>query len=176
MESILEPSLSILLPVYNVQGELASQVTRLLDVLPELTDRFDVLIVDDGSTDDTLEAAHDLARQFPQVRVTRNEGLGSQSAVSTGMQCCQGEVVIVQEEPGPPKAEQLHKLWALRGDRRLVMAQAETRRATHIDRLMGWGGAVTQSSDRPAEEHGLRMIRCKGVAQWRLAEDSLATR
>ena len=38
----------------------------LLEVLPELTPRWDVLVMDNGSTDATVEVAHELVGRYPQ--------------------------------------------------------------------------------------------------------------
>jgi dolichol-phosphate mannosyltransferase len=66
------PPLSILLPVHNAQTTLAADVAKFLDVLPELTAWFDLLIIDDGSTDATCEIAEDLVTEYPQVRLIRH--------------------------------------------------------------------------------------------------------
>ena len=51
----MSESLSVIVPVHNAQNDLAGQVADLLEVLPELTCDFEVLIVDDHSTDSTEE-------------------------------------------------------------------------------------------------------------------------
>jgi glycosyltransferase involved in cell wall biosynthesis len=66
------PPLSLLLPVHNVQATLVPDVAKLLDTLPELTAWFDLLIIDDGSTDATCEIAEELVTEFPQVRLLRH--------------------------------------------------------------------------------------------------------
>ena len=63
-------SLSVLLPVHNSQATLESDVARILDVLPELSREFDVVIVDDASTDATWEIAEDLACRY-RIRYAR---------------------------------------------------------------------------------------------------------
>lgn len=72
-------SLTIVLPVHNAERRLRDEVGEMLELASELTDRFGILIVDDGSTDATYDVAEDLAARFPQVSVKRHRnrsGLG----------------------------------------------------------------------------------------------------
>lgn len=68
----MTPPLSVLMPVHNVQATLAVDAARLLDTLPEFTAWFDLLIIDDGSTDATCEIAEELVTVYPQVRLIRH--------------------------------------------------------------------------------------------------------
>ncbi len=65
----MNQSLSVLLPVHNAQATLESDVATILDVLPELSRDFDVVIIDDASTDATWEIAEDLACRYPQITI-----------------------------------------------------------------------------------------------------------
>jgi glycosyltransferase involved in cell wall biosynthesis len=58
----------VLLPVYNATRNLEPAVGEILDVLPDLCNRFQVCLFDDGSTDDTSDTAYELAARYPQVR------------------------------------------------------------------------------------------------------------
>lgn len=67
-------SLSIVIPAYNEEGNIKEVVLRSLEVLRALTDRYEVLVMDDASRDRTWEILSHLARRFPnQVRVFRHE-------------------------------------------------------------------------------------------------------
>lgn len=113
----MDQSLSVVLPVHNAQSTLAAQVQQLLDVLPDLTSRFEVLIVDDGSTDHTQEVATDLAVEFPQVRILRTAGRhGTPAAVQMGLQRTLGDIVFVQDERTRVCPSDLRRLWQLRHD------------------------------------------------------------
>jgi glycosyltransferase involved in cell wall biosynthesis len=97
----LERSLTVLLPVHDAQDTLTDTVTEVLDVASDLTDRFELVIIDDGSTDATSEVAHELARHYPQVRAVRHaKPLGHEAALSTGLAQSRGEVVVVQARNG----------------------------------------------------------------------------
>jgi glycosyltransferase involved in cell wall biosynthesis len=85
-------SLSMIVLAYNDAPSLLVLVPRLRNVLASLTDRFEVLIVDDGSTDTTARVAEHLAGQFPDVRLVRhpaNRGVGA--AFRSGWQSSRNE-------------------------------------------------------------------------------------
>jgi hypothetical protein len=91
----LSRSLSVLLPVHNAQATLGGHVAGMLEELSELGRQFDVLILDDGSTDATPEVAHDLARRFPQVRLLRSaRRRGVEAALEHGLSQTRSHVVV----------------------------------------------------------------------------------
>jgi hypothetical protein len=107
----LDRSLTVLLPVHNVQSTLSQTVQELLDVLPEVSRRFDLVIIDDGSTDATSEVAAELAQSYPQVRVAyRSEAGGHESAIRAGLELSQGEVVVVRDDEMGMPLDRLHGL------------------------------------------------------------------
>lgn len=86
--------LSVVVPVYN-EAETLSQVVRKVLAIPCL---LEVIIVDDCSTDGTLEAARQLADMHPQVRtVYHPRNAGKTAALRTGFALTQGQIVIVQD-------------------------------------------------------------------------------
>jgi glycosyltransferase involved in cell wall biosynthesis len=91
-----QPSrLSIVVPVFNEQATLARVVHKLIDVVPHL---FEVVVVDDCSTDQTKEIAAELAEQYSQVRVVSHDhNLGKTAALRTGFALTTGDMVIVQD-------------------------------------------------------------------------------
>ena len=94
----MQRSLSVLLPVKDAQATLSASVHDILDVVADSIERFELLIIDDGSTDATCEVAHDLTRDYPQVRVvSHGTPMGRQAALETGLKRSQGEVVVMRE-------------------------------------------------------------------------------
>ncbi len=159
-----------MLPVHNVEATLAEQVCHLLEMLPDLAERFEILVVDDGSTDQTVEIAQDMAQQFPQLRLVRHQRRqGTSAAIQTGMDHTTGEMVMVHDAAQPISASDLRRLWAMRNDEDLVIARAEPEvkplDVGLISRLMNWGRGVERaSSDRPAAS-GTQMIRRAAVKE-----------
>ncbi len=145
---ILNSSLSVLLPVHNSQATLSNRVQRVLDVLPELTHRFEVVIVDDGSTDATCEVAYELARDFPQVNVFRNAvQQGWAKAVTTPALRAAGDFVMIHCG-GTLETDDIVGLWRLRdGIAAAAIAKAkavQTGKSLRID-----GGSIAPAQDKP---------------------------
>jgi glycosyltransferase involved in cell wall biosynthesis len=159
----LKQSLSVLLPVHNAQATLAAKVDEILDLLLELTDRFELLITDDASTDGTWEVVRDLARRYPQVRLLRETvRRGPGCAIREGTAVSQGDIVIAHNgQPGiDPRA--IARLWrsAVNGGDmeqndgfRLLRpgAIASLRRTVDATRTQTPGGASSPSQSNVAE-------------------------
>lgn len=122
----LSQSLSVILPVCNAEATLASVVNQLLDVTSELTDALEVVIVDNGSWDNTIEVAMEVKREFPQVKVVRHTSNAIQdSAVRTGLAETSGEVVLIHNINAPFSAHAIRDLWMLRSEESMVFARLE---------------------------------------------------
>jgi glycosyltransferase involved in cell wall biosynthesis len=73
-------SISAFFPAYNDAGTIPTMIIRVLQTLPEVTDDYEVVVINDGSTDDTGRMLDELARLYsPRVRVihhSRPSGYG----------------------------------------------------------------------------------------------------
>ncbi len=121
----MERSLTILLPIHNVQTTLAADVRNLLEVVSELTEQFELIIIDDGSTDATSEVACDLGRDFPQVRVVcHGRQLGRDVAIHTGLQHSNGEYFLLPDETVGSAIGVIAEAWrTMRQQMRQVIAE-----------------------------------------------------
>lgn len=162
--------LSVLLPVHNAHQTLDAGVTEMLEVLPELTGRFELWILDDGSTDDTAEVARELAARYPQVRVLRHPvRLGLAEAIQTGLDHTHGEVILIGDEGYSLDPDDLRTLWQLRdAECRLTnrMGGMSTLSEPWMARLLAW------RPRRGRDQRGFQIVRRSTFEQHRLRQAS----
>lgn len=102
--------LSIVFPVYNLEATLGDQIQDLFDLVTDYTSQFEILVVDDASTDATEETAYELICRYSQVRVVRHgRRMGTSEAIQTGLQLSEGEAVFVHNEHEPLKPHDLQQ-------------------------------------------------------------------
>ena len=162
----MNTSLTAVLPVYNAQQGLAALVLHLLEVLPELTSRFELLIIDDGSGDETPEAARELAMIYPQVRFARHPArLGPQAAMSTALASSCGAWLLWRSEQCQLELDDVRKLWWLRDEAELVLGRGPGETPLHRLPLLASPGATTW----PAEAE-LALVCRRLLLPWRSAQ------
>jgi glycosyltransferase involved in cell wall biosynthesis len=109
-------SLSIFFPMYNEQGTIRRMVEKALDVLQELADDYEVLIVDDASSDGSERIADELARQYPQVRVVRHErNRGYGAALRSGFYGATKELIFYTDCDEPVDLREIGRALPLMG-------------------------------------------------------------
>lgn len=103
---------------------------ELLEVVPELTSRFEVVVVDDASTDATVETAQELSLRFPQVQLLlQPQRLGSQEALRSALRYSHGELLFVCSVHDDFDLHELRKLWDRRTAEGAVFANVDSRPA-----------------------------------------------
>jgi polyisoprenyl-phosphate glycosyltransferase len=90
------PVISIIAPIFNESGNIAELHRRLTDTMNVMDDDWEVLFIDDGSTDGSTEMIRQLARQDPHVRpVIFARNFGHQIAVTAGLDYSRGQAVVI---------------------------------------------------------------------------------
>ena len=82
--------LSIIIPAHNEAHRLPGTLDQIFSYLAKQTYSAEVLVVENGSQDGTLEIARDFARRHPQMRVLHEEARGKGLAVQAGMLAAEG--------------------------------------------------------------------------------------
>ena len=92
----MKPVFSFILPVFNEEETLEETYRRVAGVLNTLDAEGEIILVDDGSRDRSLEIMRDLRQRDPRVRyLSLARNFGHQIAVTAGLRFAQGDAVIV---------------------------------------------------------------------------------
>jgi hypothetical protein len=131
------------LPVHNAQETLEASVTELLEVLPDLTPRFEVLLIYGASTDDTQEVAYDLATRYPQVHVIRHATASDRlRAIRCGLEHSAGDVILLRDEASGINIQDLRKLWRRVGEFAAVIGRCPAAAPATV--RGGWGHVLRE--------------------------------
>jgi glycosyltransferase involved in cell wall biosynthesis len=110
------PSLSVVVPVYNSAGSLGPVLAELATTLPTLAERYEVVLVDDGSRDQSWRVIEELTTQYPWahgIRLMRN--YGQHNALLCGIRVARYDVTVTLDDDGQhPPAEIANLLRALK--------------------------------------------------------------
>jgi undecaprenyl-phosphate 4-deoxy-4-formamido-L-arabinose transferase len=111
--SPLAELISIVIPVYNESANLAALWTRLEPVVSALGRKCEVIFIDDGSRDDSLDILQDLAARDARVRVVElARNFGQHSALLAGFRICRGDIVVTLDADLQNPPEEIPKLIA----------------------------------------------------------------
>jgi glycosyltransferase involved in cell wall biosynthesis len=109
--------ISVVIPIYNEEENIKELHRRLSDVLPAITENYEILFVDDGSTDSSFAILKELNREDKSVKVLKFRRHFRQSAaIAAGFDYSNGDLVItmdgdLQNDPGdiPKLIDELKK-------------------------------------------------------------------
>ncbi len=107
----MRQSLSAFFPAYNDVGSIGKIIHTMAWLLPKLAEEFEVVVVDDGSSDGTEELLDELAREYPFLKVIHhgvNRGYGA--ALITGFANCSMDLIFYTDGDGQYDVEELPKL------------------------------------------------------------------
>ena len=149
-------SVTIVLPAFNEGDSIGAIVTALRAAAPW----HEVLVIDDGSTDGTGEAAHDAGARV--VRHPYNKGNGA--AIKTAIRSSQSEWIAIVDADGQHRAEDAKRIVARLGDFDLVIGARDPRTQATAGRRIGnavLSGLASYLTERPIPDltSGLRAAR-----------------
>lgn len=103
--------LSAVVPVYNDEEVLYALLERLKPALKLLTEAFEIILIDDGSSDASWPVIRELAAQHPEVqglKLVRN--FGQQGAIKAGLDHSSGDLVVIMDSDLQDRPEDISLL------------------------------------------------------------------
>jgi len=101
MSQLAQPALSVVVPVYNEQGNVVPLCTEICAVMTAIGRPFEVVFVNDGSCDATLAQLREFGASEPRLRILDLDGnFGEAGALSAGFQAVRGDLVITLDGDG----------------------------------------------------------------------------
>jgi len=165
----VHPSITCVVPAYNEAEGIARFLTELCSHLASLTDRYDVIVVDDGSRDHTMLEAIAVSGGLPIRVIGLSRNFGKEAAISAGLDEAHGEVVVILDadfqHPFSSIADFVRHwqqgydmVYGVRADRR---TDPVLRR--HLSRLFYMALSRGASVDIPADAGDFRLLDRKVV-------------
>ena len=108
-----QPYLSIVIPVYNEESNLAPLMQRLYPAVQGTGKSFEILFTNDGSRDRSLEILRSFVQEYPGVKVIEfNGNFGQHMAILAAFEMSQGEIVITLDADLQNPPEEIPRLVA----------------------------------------------------------------
>lgn len=179
----MKDSLSVVIPVFNEEARIYPTLERLDRYLQDTFDEFEIIVVDDGSSDNTALIVQDLGRKLGKITLIRypvNAGKGY--AIRTGVLASKGDLLLTCDADLSTPIEEVEKLLSYVdagsaiaiGSRGLSASEIVMRQPWHRERM----GRIFNVMVRTLLFGGIKDTQCgfklfKGEAARRLFERSL---
>lgn len=106
-----KPYISVLIPLLNEQESLPELQQRLHDALEAIGKPYEIIYINDGSTDNTQCILENFHQRFPAVKVIEfNRNYGQHMALFAGFQSCQGDIIVTIDGDLQNPPEEIPKL------------------------------------------------------------------
>jgi len=169
------PALSIVVPVYNEEGNVVPLHAELTAVAADIDRPYEIVFVNDGSRDGTLARLEEICRRDDRVRVVELDGnFGEAAALSAGFAHARGDVVVTLDGDGQNDPADIPRLLARLGpDVDVVSGRRRERKEAFLSRVLpsrvaNW--LIVRATGVPAHDCGcgLKVYRREVLAGARL--------
>ena len=122
----MKPEFSVVIPILNEEESVPELTQQIHDAFSKLGKKYEIIFIDDGSSDNTLHLLKELARKNNNIRIfSFRKNLGKAVALSLGFQKAQGEYIVTMDADLQDDPQNIE---------RLVVAQQEG----DYDLVSGW--------------------------------------
>ncbi|HSX39230.1 MAG TPA: dolichyl-phosphate beta-glucosyltransferase [Candidatus Saccharimonadales bacterium] len=125
---------SIVIPAYNEADKITASLTQVINFMKSFSERFEIIVVDDGSKDKTVEVVEGYALSNPEIHLIKNPHKGKSPSVWTGVNEAHGEYIYLADADLAAPITELKKLsiWVKDQNYDIVIASREGMGASRI--------------------------------------------
>lgn len=100
-----QPHITVMVPAYNEEKNIAHTLSNIAGTLQQMTPHWDIVVVDDGSRDQTALVVSGLIEDYHVTLVRFSRNFGKENAINAGLSYAQGELVICMDADGQHASE-----------------------------------------------------------------------
>jgi len=127
---VSRPCLSVVVPLYREGRQVRQTVAALAEVFRSLDATYELILIDDGSPDDTWQAITEAASRYGFIRAVRlSRNFGKEASVCAGLEMARGDAVVVMDgdlQHPPALIPEMLRLWR-QGDADVIDAVKQDR-------------------------------------------------
>ena len=118
---------SIIIPVYNESDKIIPTLTQVMIFMKNFSDSFEVIVVDDGSEDNTVVLVENYSQEHPEIKLIKNRHKGKGPTVWSGMAKAEGRYIYMADADLSTPIDELKLLfnWLMEHDFDIVIASRE---------------------------------------------------
>lgn len=118
---------SIVISAYNEETRITKTLTQAISFMNSYSPSFEIVVVDDGSKDNTASAVEEYAKDHPEVKLIRNVHKGKAGGVRTGILKSAGKLVLMMDADLATPLDELKRLatWINDNDFDIAIASRE---------------------------------------------------
>lgn len=134
-----KPILSFVIPAYNEEKNVEIIYFRIKSLMQKIDEGFELIFINDGSTDNTLKKLYNLAQKDNKVKIINlSRNFGHQAALSAGLKLAKGDAVISMDcdlQDPPEIIQEMYQKWKSGFD--IVYARRLNYRKDHFFKTLG---------------------------------------
>jgi len=108
--STQNPHITVIVPAFNEVAAISSTVSNIAHYLQQLSQDWDVVVIDDGSRDETADVVRALPKELNTTLVRFSRNFGKEYAITAGLEHASGDIVICMDADGQHSSELLGEM------------------------------------------------------------------
>jgi glycosyltransferase involved in cell wall biosynthesis len=136
----MRPSVSAVIPAYNEEESIVATIAAAVEVLEALLDDYEIIVVNDGSTDATASTVRQVMQCYPAVRlISHQTNRGYGSALASGCAAATRELIFITDADKQFNLRELAAFLPALAQAEIVIGYRRPRADPLLRRVYGWG-------------------------------------